>query len=374
MSKQSSQCRKMAKLISYFADDHAVSRGHFYKIDTEIVLILDAKTNIIAFQCSDVFRKLLTKSMERNIAEALDVFSSLQPTPYPDVTRHGLHFVDWLKKRPDLDFRRRENDPRQAKSGVYHWGARFPIGDPNGESKGMKYQGPRGTKDLREHMLAECDSDYARLRYGALAACTDVVGFFFRLLDQDLFAKYVAVADQVSKHAKSQQHLLPFETRDQEEIFAMRAVLVNLMTNEHKDKGDWQCGLAGMVTTGDFKGGDLLLRELGLQIAGGPGCVQLIRGRELRHSITEFTGRRFVVVHVTHDAVRRWAFREMELPVTTSGYTTMNTCIDGEHEDMVPEDQYPPSAEELFPERFEQSSNEASPSSDGSEDQEVKES
>lgn len=103
-------------------------------------------------------------------------------------------------------------------------------------------------------MLAECDLDYARLRYGALAACTDVVGFFFRLLDQDLFAKYVAVADQVSKHAKSQRHFLPFETRDQNEVFAMRAVLVNLMTNEHKDTGDWQCGLAGMVTTGDFKG------------------------------------------------------------------------------------------------------------------------
>lgn len=100
--------------------------------------------------------------------------------------------------------------------------------------------------------------------------------------------------------------------------------------------------------------------------------MQLIRGRELRHSITAFTGRRFVVVHVTHDAVRRWASREMDLPVTSSGYTTMNTCIDGEHEDVVPEDQHPPSAEEMFPERFEQSSDEASASLDGSEDQEAK--
>lgn len=132
----------------YSADEHAVSRRHFYKIDADIVMILDAKTNIIAFQCSDVFRKLLTKSMERNIAEALEIFSSLQPIPYPDFTRHGLHFVDWLKRQPDLDFRQRENDPRQAKSGVYHWGARFPIGDPNGESKGMKYPRPQVLKGL----------------------------------------------------------------------------------------------------------------------------------------------------------------------------------------------------------------------------------
>ncbi|KAH8777452.1 hypothetical protein F5883DRAFT_350136, partial [Diaporthe sp. PMI_573] len=88
--------------------------------------------------------------------------------------------------------------------------------------------------------------------------------------------------------------------------FVMRALLVNLMTYEHRDTGDWHHGYAFLIPVGDYSGGDLVLRELGLQVEAPPGCLQMFRGRELRHSITKWTGRRFVCVSVTHEAVRRW--------------------------------------------------------------------
>lgn len=138
----------------------------------------------------------------------------------------------------------------------------------------------------------------------------------------------------------------------------MRALLVNLMTNEHKDTGDWRHGYAFLLPLGDFEGGDLLLRELELQVQSPPGCCQVFRGRELRHSITRWTGRRFVCVNVTHEAVRRWAFREMgeEVGESLSGGTSSNgdpaECIDRELEDVVPEDQRVDCDREKIPERY----------------------
>ncbi|RYO93573.1 hypothetical protein DL766_003945 [Monosporascus sp. MC13-8B] len=120
-----------------------------------------------------------------------------------------------------------------------------------------------------------------KLRFSAFGACTELARFFFGLLDPELLRKYTRVAAEVSKLG-----FVPFETGREEDP-------------------DWQRAFAALVPVGDFEGGDLVLRELGLQIRSPPGCAQLIRGRELRHSITSWKERRFVVINTTHDA-RAW--------------------------------------------------------------------
>lgn len=273
-----------------------------------MAMILDKNCNVITFVCSDAVRKLFSTRMERAIAEALDTFSTEQPCPTPDMTRHGLHYCQWLVDRPDLDFRKHENNPRKAKSGVYHYGCRFAIGDPNGEGKKLKKAGPCPTKDS-ERIEGPLLPEHRRLRFGALGALTEIVSFFFKLLEPALFAQYTSVVDEVRNFDPESR----FPTRKElgKEPFAMRALLVNLMINEHKDTGDWKNGMVGLTMLGDFKGGDLLLRELGLQISSGPGCelnraskirfsmtfahtlcpaMQLMRGRDLRHSISKYTG------------------------------------------------------------------------------------
>lgn len=326
------------------------------------MMILDSKGSIIVFQCSDAIRQLFNRTIEKAITTDLEVFSSQQAVPTPDMMRHGLHFAQWLVERPDLDFRRPENNPRLAKSGVYHFGCRFPIGDPDGQGKGTKTGGPCPTKDMRQRLEGSCERDFHKLRFGALGACTEAVSFFFRLLEPELFDEYLSIVGEVRKF----NQFAHFETRKTEEPFAMRALLVNLMTNEHKDHGDWQCGLAGLTVSGSFEGGDLLLRDLGIQIACPPGSVQLLRGRELRHSITKYSGRRFVVVHTNHEAVRRWARRQLGLPITDIGTTPLDSCLEKNQEDFVPEDSYVESSHELFPERYKRKSDESSLESEAS--------
>ncbi|KAG6355146.1 hypothetical protein INS49_004227 [Diaporthe citri] len=316
-------------------NDYATENGLLYKVEnTDIILVLDQSDNMILFQCGDVFKQLLTKAVQKLAAQSFETYSTLTPIPWPDMTRHGLHWISFLSERPDLDFRNQDNDPRLAKSGVFHIGARCEIGDPDGQ----KLPGP--TKDnagrrvsLRGHVFHQL----VKLRYSAFGACTEMSKFFFQILEPTLMQQYIRVADEVAKLG------VPFQTRRSGEPFSMRALLVNLMTYEHQDTGDWHHGYAFLLPVGDFTGGDLVLRELGLQIEAPSGCLQMLRGRELRHSITKWSGRRFVCVNVTHESVRRWALRSLGEEVneekTSRTHSILSDCIDKEPEDVVPEDQ-----------------------------------
>jgi hypothetical protein len=237
-----------------------------------------------------------------------------------------------------------------ANPGVYHIGYRCKTGDPNGRDT------PGPTKDSPGKRVPDDGHVYhqlAKLRYSALGACTEISKFFFQILDPALLQQYIRVADEVSELES-----IPFGTRRSGEPFVMRALLVNFMTNEHKDTGDWRHGYAFLLPLGEFEGGDLVLRELGLQIQSPPGCCQMFRGRELRHSITKWTGRRFVCVNVTHEAVRKWAFRQMgedvkdSLSGETSATGNLADCIDREPEDVVPKDQRVECDRERIPERY----------------------
>lgn len=335
-------------------NDYATENGLLYKVENmDIIMILDQSDNLILFQCGDVFNQLLTKAVQKLVVQSFETYSTLTPVPWPDMTRHGLHWISFLSERPDLDFRNPDNDPRKAKSGntpspeiycsysanqylpgVFHIGARCQIGDPDGR----KLPGP--TKDnagkrvpLRGHVFHQL----VKLRHSAFGACTEISKFFFQILEPTLLQQYILVADEVTKLE------VPFQTRRSGEPFSMRALLVNLMTYEHQDTGDWHHGYAFLLPVGDFTGGDLVLRELGLQIDAPAGCLQMFRGRELRHSITKWTGRRFVCVNVTHESVRRWALRSLGEEVTEEqtslSHSILADCIDREPEDIVPEDQ-----------------------------------
>lgn len=363
-------------------DEYATDNGLLYKVrNTDIVMILDRSDNLVLFQCSDVFKKLLTKAVQKLVVESFETYSTCTPVPFPDMTRHGLHWISFLAERPDLDFRNPDNDPRQAKSGnitaplmycnsssdkslpgVFHIGGRCEVGDPNGRKL------PFPTKDLSGTRVPENGNVYhqlKKLRYCAFGACTEISKFFFQILDPGLLQEYIRVANEVAKLDWIQS-----QTRRSGEPFMMRALLVNLMTYEHKDTGDWHYGFASLLPVGDFSGGDLVLRELGLQIEAPPGCLQMFRGRELRHSITKWTGRRFVCVSVTHEAVRRWACRSMDEEATGTptslAPSIMADCIGIEPEDVVPEDQRIPSNEEMFAYAYEDASEEEEEESEAS--------
>jgi len=278
----------------------AVDNKLFYTINSEIVMILDKADYIIGFSCWDTFLQLLQKSTEDKVLNGFSTWSTLQPVPHPDATRHSLHWVEHLINHPEFDFRNPNNDKRTAWSGVEHHGCGCGAGKTDGKAPIYAKTGSgERLKDASDHVLEQA----ANLRKSCFGACTELVSFFFEVLEPELFQKYQAVAQDLDRRGDPK---VIFKTRPDIDPFSMRALLVNLDTTEHKDLSDWMKGFAGMVPVGNFVGGDLLLRDLGLQIVTPPGSAMLIRGRELTHAISKYTGNRFCVVHVVQDAIRRW--------------------------------------------------------------------
>ncbi|RYP64584.1 hypothetical protein DL771_008697 [Monosporascus sp. 5C6A] len=130
------------------------------------------------------------------------------------MTRHGPQWVDWLVWRPDLNFRNPQKDPRLVKSGVYHFGGRCGIGDPDGKV------GPGPTQDP----LLRSDPTYV-----------------FQQPPPGLLAKYVEVSKEVSKST------IPCETRRTHEPFIMRAIIFNLMAHEQRVESRVGCAAHGVV-------------------------------------------------------------------------------------------------------------------------------
>lgn len=171
-----------------------------------------------------------------------------------------------------------------------------------------------------------------KLRYGPFRMCTEMLRQVFEVLDPSLLSDYDSVAKEVAK--------LPYlddtKTCDRDDPFILRSLLINLMTYEHRSTSAWHHGFVGQVIMGDYHGGDLLFRELGLRIESKPQSLQLFRGRELRHATTEWTGRRSVVVSTVHESVKRWAFRRLGRPVPPD-VPALDDCLDIDQEDVVPE-------------------------------------
>ncbi|KAI3332295.1 hypothetical protein HD806DRAFT_530053 [Xylariaceae sp. AK1471] len=213
-------------------DKYATTHRVFDRIDSDIVIVLDKNNHVVAFQCSNAFEKLLDPFIQRKVVRAYEIYNCRNP----------------------------DNNPRKAKPGVYYYDEHFPATDSGGKNV------PNPTRDSAARLGANTwvNIQLDKLMYSAVGARTKLMRFFFALLDPQLVEEHVKAVDEISKH-----HLIDFETRRETgDMFCMKSILINLMINENQDFSYWKNGLTGLVPASDFKeGGDLVLRELGLQFA-----------------------------------------------------------------------------------------------------------
>lgn len=90
------------------------------------------------------------------------------------------------------------------------------------------------------------------------------------------------------------------------ETYTYRAIVVNMQTDGHKDKTDWDRGLTGICQLGQFKGSAMVLRDLGVVLHGyQSGATLHFRGNILYHYTTTWTGKcRYAFDHTTKQSIR----------------------------------------------------------------------
>jgi hypothetical protein len=73
----------------------------------------------------------------------------------------------------------------------------------------------------------------------------------------------------------------------EDEFFTLRAILIDVLTEAHIDRNDWENGSAWIGVIGDFNDGDLCMPQLGIRVPMRAGSITGMRGRESKHSSPE---------------------------------------------------------------------------------------
>ncbi|KAL8941462.1 MAG: hypothetical protein Q9211_001818 [Gyalolechia sp. 1 TL-2023] len=275
-----------------FKDDNernqylAVSSGLLRSIPDDIIFIAgDRDDNILVYldpiAVPVAFGNEVKARMER---ESIRFFSLKKPELNKRDVRHASQ-----------QRHRERNGFSQDQCGVDHLGIEHPTGHPTGTI-------------VRTSEFTKLLSDTKRQMY--LYYLEDTVGtmsrlldFQFGFLDPQLRQEYRDVYEASPKFAK----LPPTNPDWCPESYTYRAIVVNMQTDYHVDKTDWDRGLVALCQIGKFEGAAMVLRDLGIVLDGyKSGATLQFRGNIFGHYTTEWTGKcRFAFDHTTKNTVRK---------------------------------------------------------------------
>ena len=132
-----------------------------------------------------------------------------------------------------------------------------------------------------------------RLRQGLIQSfgnMTRAIDFLFRIIDNPM-------REQYRMTWKKLQPATRIATIDNE-LFTLRAILVNVLTEVHTDCNDWKNEWAWIGVVGDFTNGDLCMPQLGIQVPMPAGSITGMCGRDFQHFITRWSGKQcYSIIH-----------------------------------------------------------------------------
>jgi hypothetical protein len=129
---------------------------------------------------------------------------------------------------------------------------------------------------------------------------TQSVGALFELIDPASYHRY---REHFTNFAKTTAaRLLETTSRN---CFLGTALLSNLRCKPHRDKLDTLDGWVADMAFGDFTGGWLEVGQTGRRFQLAPGDIIFLRSNLLEHSVSEFEGTRYGVVHFSHSSVMK---------------------------------------------------------------------
>ena len=195
---------------------------------------------------------------------------------------------------------------------------------------------------------------------------TRVLDFWFGVWEPDLRQRYRNIYANSPEFSR-----LPPVNEDHPETYCLRVNVCNRPTDEHRDQNDMKGGLTGLVQLGDFKGmlpnlpgmrctstietdvstgAAMCFNQLGIALDGyGDGAVLLLRGTEMKHYISQWSGNyRYAFDHTTHQSVEdaitthektgRWGpIKDPEAPKAPKGGKKSKKPDDDDGDDETPD-------------------------------------
>ncbi|KAH0562470.1 hypothetical protein GP486_002837 [Trichoglossum hirsutum] len=231
----------------------------------------------------------LIDDISHNIRE----YAHSQPPPAVHDVRH-THHRSWVQENPEFQ-------GSQGRCGVYHWGVWPELGHQHDvvPTKDTLKGGTRSNTNDGSYAFA-----YRIDTMKSFGPLTKAIDLLFLIIDSKLRQAYRKAYRRLRSAAK----ILTTTDSPDDELFPLRAVLVNTHTEPHVDKDDWVGGWAWLAPFGTFTGGDLCIPQLGIRVPMPAGSIVGIRGRELIHFTDKWAGARYSVVHFFKQSIRRLSF------------------------------------------------------------------
>ncbi|KAK5659775.1 hypothetical protein OQA88_986 [Cercophora sp. LCS_1] len=182
--------------------------------------------------------------------------------------------------------------------------ARYGTWAMTGDSQG-RYIGLTGDS-LFTRILSECCFPRKIVGWFCRAAfgkASEMLRFLMKPLDEEYYKECVEMVANVDKEDK-------FELTDED--FVSSLVLgVNGHIQRRKDSNDIKGGLAGLCTFGNYHGGELCIPQLNLKVPYKPGTCAIIRGTDLAHLVSDYSGPRYFLIGTNRQNVKRHVWRKL---------------------------------------------------------------
>lgn len=277
-----SRCRTVPKFANESERDQylATRSGLLRNISKDYVYIAGDKNDQVLVYLDPIgipfaFGNRVKRRLE---AETIEFFAMKRPTPPKDVdNRHQSH---------PAHLKRNHYSPDQC--GVDHIGILHKTGDP--------YKPPTLTRewDKLSHTKKQLYYYYFR---DTVSIMTKLLEFEFGVLDPTMRQEHRDVYDNSGEYLK-----LPPIHR----TYTYQAIVVNMQTDLHHDRSDWDRGLTGICQLGQFKDAAMVLKDLGIVLDGyQSGATLHFRGNIFEHYTTAWTGKcRYAFDHTCKQSVR----------------------------------------------------------------------
>ncbi|RYO94045.1 hypothetical protein DL766_004100 [Monosporascus sp. MC13-8B] len=229
----------------------------------------------------------------------IDMWAHLTPLPDPETKRHQVD--NYVRKlHPSLDMAKVDVVGLQkARMCIAHYGTWCTPTD----HEGVQLYLTEDSVFSRSRGQGIAQSQFSNLCKRVFAKASKTMQFLLQELDPE----YLSDCREIYK-------ALPLENRihcreDGGEHLTLYALGINPHTMRHADTNGIRKGYAGLLTFGDYEGGNLCLPQLGFKVPYRPGACAILRGDRIQHFVSDYRGGRYLVVGTNHEKVKRHAYR-----------------------------------------------------------------
>ena len=288
--------------------DKALNKHHQLQIDRasaevcdritgkDIVILRDKNHKLIAGAFCKATQKVLPKWTLERMDRALKSLGWRHSISAADASRHGTAYDDHLVQNPEKAIES-AIEPHNVASGTDHYGNNHPAGHS-------------GVKDLQCQEFAHGRSptpglknspaftvELPKVKDGVWGVSEKEVRLTLKAWDPELYNRLVRIRQLIPPSIR-----VTFATTG-DNPHSFLAQLFDVQTEGHVDDSDMKFGLAAIKCFGDFTGGDLVFKGLGVRIEYPSGSHCHLRGSELYHYVMPYKGIRHCLVLITKESV-----------------------------------------------------------------------